>query len=227
MLNPILNDNIGNYFLGTESEVWFFNQLLLPTAAIVPTTGFTITAAAAVGATSLTITALTAPISRNQRILNAAGTRCFLVTAAAAIGATTLTVAPLLGAIVANDTATFDSMIPYYTAMDAGFDVSGEDKELRNFGAGFYAIKGKTKLSAEFKTDGYLTKGDPGVPLLRDAAGTNKIMYIHYITPDDTCTVFYAQAKSLSLATQTDEYMKFPATYTLGSAPQTRNLALR
>lgn len=226
MLNPIDKDNIGNYFLGTESEVWFFNVLLSATASTVPVTGFTITAAAAIAATSLTVTALTAAISRNQRIETAAG-KCFLVTAAAAIGATTLTVAPLISAIVANDTTIFNAMVPFYSAMDAGFDVSGEDKDLRNFGAGVYAIKGKTKLSGEFKTDGYLTKGDPGVPLLRGAVNSNQILFIHYVTPDDTCTQFYAQAKSLSLATQVDEYMKYPATYTIGSAPVTRNLALR
>lgn len=226
MLNPIPQDQIGNYFLGTASEVWVYKDLLLPEAAAVPTTGFTITAAALINATSLTITALTAPISRNQRIITVAG-KCFIVTAPAASGATTLTVAPLKSAIAANDTAVFDSMVPLYTAMEAKIGSDGQETEIRNFGAGAYAIKGKTKIDVSFETNGYLTKGDPGLPLIRTAETGNGILFMHYVTPDDICRTFYAQVKSAETASKVDEYMTLPLGFTVGSAPVIRDFTLR
>lgn len=226
MLNPIPNDQIGNYYTGTPSEVWFYNTLLLPSAAVVPTTGFTISAAAAIGATSLTITALTAAIGRNQRIITTAN-KCFIVTAPAAIAATTLTVAPLITAIAASDTAVFEAMVPFYSAMEAGIKGDGQEIEFRNFGAGTFAIKGKTKIDGSFDTNGYVTRNDPGLILARTGANSSNILFIHYVTPDDICTAFYAQVKSIETRSKVDEVFAIPFTFTLSSAPATRDFTLR
>lgn len=226
MLNPIPNDQIGNYFVGTPSEVWFYNLLLQPNAAVVPITNLTISAAAAIAATTLTVVALPAAIARNQRIVTTAG-RCFIVTAAAAIGATTLTVAPLTAAIVANDTATYKPLVPFYSAMEAGIKADGQEIEFRNFGAGAYAIKGKTKLSGSFDTNGYVTRNDPGLPLVRAAANSPNILYVEFIYPDDLGVAFYSQVKSIETKTKVDEAWTVPVSYTVSSQPVDLNYTLR
>jgi hypothetical protein len=226
MLNPIPNDQIGNYYVGTPSEVWLYKSLLLPAAATIPVTNVTISTAAAVAATTLTVVALPAPIARNQRIATTGG-KCFIVTAPAALGATSLTVAPLISAVVANDVGTYAEVVPYYSAMEAGIKADGQEIEFRNFGAGAYAIKGKTKLSGSFDTNGYVTRNDPGLPLVRAGANSANILYVEFIYPDDSGVSFYSQVKSLESKTKVDEAWTIPVSFTLSSAPRDLNYVLR
>jgi hypothetical protein len=226
MLNPIPNDQIGNYFIGTPSEVWLYKALLQPNAATIPVTNVTLSAAAVAGATTISVVAVPTNIARNQRFVTTGG-KCFMVTVAANVGSTALTVAPLVSALAANDVATYAEVVPFYSAMEAGLKTDGQEIEFRNFGASSYAIKGKTKLSGSFDTNGYVTRNDPGLPLVRAASASANILYVEFIYPDDQGVSFYSQVKSIETKTKTDEAWMIPVSFTLSSAPKDLNYTLR
>jgi hypothetical protein len=224
--NAIALDDASNYFDGVESEVWIYRLNLTKTAPVVPTTTFTCAAAAA-NATTITLsTPATQPMSKGQRLI--AGNACFMLDAASLANATSLTVKPLRTAITAATVVTYRPMVPFYSVADATFKADGETITFRNFGAAPWALQAKTLLSGSFSLSGFVTKNDPGLPLIRNGLYLqDNWVYIQYIPPDDQSFGFYAYVKSGDNGTKVDEGFMNSFELVVSDVPDQLNLLLR
>jgi hypothetical protein len=225
--NAIALDDASNYFDGVESEVWLYNVNLTKAVPKIATVTFTVGAVAgALNATTLSTLALPRAIPKGQRFIT--GNSCFLVTEAALAGATSIKVSPLKSTIAASTVITYLPMVPFYSVADATFKADGETITFRNFGAAPWALQAKTLLSGSFSLSGFVTKNDPGLPLIRNGLYLqDNWVYIQYIPPDDQAFGFYAYVKSGDNGTKVDEGYMNSFELVVSDVPDQLNMVVR
>lgn len=229
-LNPILNDSIANYYTGTASEVWVYSLLLDVNNPLLPTTtNITTTASVvAIASTAIPTVATTVAYKRGARFVSADGLRCFMLSADVAAGVTSLPVFATKSAIPASTVFTAYALLPVFSVTEAGFKADGDVVAFRNFGAGAFTIQSKTKLSGTIDMNGYVTKGDPGMAILRSAARiTGSYVWLELVNPDDTVTACYAHVKSYEDKKKTDDPYMISVSAVVASDPRFSDYTLR
>lgn len=227
-LNPIINDSIANYFNGIASEIWICPTLLDLNTPAITAAPITVTALAAISATSLTVTATTAAFKRGARFVSADGLRCFMLSADAASGVTALPVFALKSSIPASTICAASALLPVFSVSEATFKADGDIISFRNFGAGAFVIQSKTKLSGSVDLNGYVTKGDAGMALLRSAARQSGVYtYLELVNPDDSVTACYVHIKSYEDKKKADDPYMITISGVVASNPAFLDYTLR
>jgi hypothetical protein len=204
--NALTPDTSGNYFMGTNSQLWIGYYVLttaLPTLAVAT---LTVAAAAIAGATTLSVAALPRAILKNQTIVNAANNQAFTLDANAAAGATSITVKPLKTAIAINASFPYTLYLPYYSVAEADLKFDGESVDFRNFGANDNIISAKTKIKVTMSLSGYVVRNDPSMSnLIKMLTEPGNWGQFQYIQTDGVGFSFDANVISGSFASKTDD----------------------
>jgi hypothetical protein len=204
--NALTPDTSGNYFMGTNSQLWVGSTLLSASTPTIAAAAITTTAAAAVNAVTLAVAPLTKAISKNQTIVNALNTQAFIVDAAAAAGATTITVKPLKIATASGATFSYQLYLPYYSVAEADLKFDGESVDFRNFGANDNIISAKTKIKVTMSLSGYVVRNDPSMSnLTKMLTEPGNWGQFQYIQTDGVGFSFDANVISGSFASKTDD----------------------
>lgn len=167
-----------------------------------PTTQVLTPAAATIGATSLTVTALQFAIPANVEI--AFGPVNVVTSAAAVVGATSLTVEPITDAITTGNTATVSPLFEVYSANEASHTINENEVTDRVFGAGVWTTSKITSRSAEISVNGVRIKDDPGLAIAEATSFTLKRVYFELVDPDTTVYEGWATVKGLNIQRQID-----------------------
>jgi hypothetical protein len=200
-------DSAGNYFVGTPSQIWINPTPLTIAAPTLAAPGVVTTSAAAIlGATSITCAALTRAIAKNQTIISNNGLMAFAADAPAAIGATSITVKPLRAAVASGSVFTYFPMTPLFSVAEAELKFDGDTQEWRNFGSADFIIQARTKIKVSMTMNGNVVRNDPGMPLMLTAL-TDPATWLQftYILPDGVGCQFEAYVNSGGLGSKTDD----------------------
>jgi hypothetical protein len=221
-------DVVGNYYIGTPSQIWVGPTALTPASSLTTPATVTVTTAASLGATSLTVAPLTRAISKNQTIISSNNTQAFAADAAAVATATTITVKPLKSAIAANTIFTYYPFVPYYSAAEAELKFDGDVQEWRNFGSSDFIIQARTKIKVSMSMSGNVVKGDPGMPLILTAL-TDPANWLQwcYILPDGVGCTFEAYVNSGGLGSKADDPLTRSFDLVISSDVLRQNWSLR
>jgi hypothetical protein len=199
-------DTVGNYYVGTPSQIWVGPTALTAAAPLVVPGTVTPTAIAAIGATTITCAALTRNITKNQTIVSNLGTKAFIATANVSVGATSIPVAPLRSALAITDIFTYYTFQPFYSVAEAELKFDGDVQEWRNFGAGDFIIQARTKIKVSMTMSGNVVRNDPGMPLALTAlTEPNNWLQWLYILPDGIGCTFEAYVNSGGLGSKADD----------------------
>jgi hypothetical protein len=199
-------DTVGNYYIGTPSQIWINPTALTPEASVLPAGTLTPSSAALINATTISCTALTRAISKNQTLVSQSGNKAIIVDVTANIGATSITVKPLKSAIATTDIFTYYPLVPYYSAAEAELKFDGDVQEWRNFGSSDFIIQARTKIKVSMTMSGNVVKGDPGMPLiLRALTDPANWLQWQYILPDGVGCTFEAYVNSGGLGSKVDD----------------------
>jgi hypothetical protein len=209
-----------SYFTGTRAVILVGVAPITPAAPTIADLTITTSAAAIIGATTLTVSALTKKLQRGDRLKF--GSTVVQLDDPAIVGATTLLIKPALSAIASGATATTQEYVPYMSAATVDFQINGEKVEMRNLGACDWASAAKTKLSATLNFDGNLVArvNDEGGALLRAAAGsTTNRHHIKLIEPDGSMLRGNFWVESLGRKIGVDAAVTQTLNLTLDGAP--------
>lgn len=199
-------DTVGNYYIGTPSQIWVGAIALTPDVSAPVAGTLTPTATAAANATTIACTALTRNISKNQTLVSNNGNKAVIVDAAAVVGATSITVKPLKSSIAVTDVFSYYHLVPYYSVAEAELKFDGDVQEWRNYGSSDFIIQARTKIKVSMTMSGNVVKGDTGMSRILTAL-TDPANWLQwqYILPDGVGCTFEAYVNSGGLGSKVDD----------------------
>jgi hypothetical protein len=212
------------YFVCDNTEVWI-HPTILTQATPAPTQRAIIATATTIVAGTTTLTATTATTSKlydKQRIVLPSGQVMVIDASAQAVdaasgarffpvGTTALKIYPALVGLTLPATTPYEELQPLWSVDMANFASEGTIIDFKNFGAGPYKSKRKTSLDSTFDTDGFVTRIDPMLDLIRQAAQlTDAFLKIRFIPPDSKGMEFTAQVASDSRQTKDGDPYRAP-----------------
>jgi hypothetical protein len=221
------------YFICDNTEV-SIHPVILTQASPTPTARAIISAGGSIVAGVTTLTATTATTSKlydQQRIRLPNGQVIIIDASAQAldaasgarffpVGTTALKIYPNLTALTMPTTLQYEEFQPFWSCDMANFSSDAAIIDFKNFGT-TYKTKRKAGFDSSFETDGFVTRIDPVLQLVRQAAQlTDAFLKIRFVPPDGQGMEFMAQVASDSRQTKDGDPYRCPFKF----APSTPTL---
>jgi hypothetical protein len=146
----------------------------IPTAVVITTS-----AAVAVGAVSIPVTALTRRVYEGS--LLTFGTTLVEVSEDAVIGATSILVLPVIAAIVSGATASTLGLIPIFSVKQADTSVGENMIKSRNFASGLWESSTISMRNGSIACSGVFVRNDPGIQAIRVAKSSRGRVYFEIV----------------------------------------------